>query len=126
MNINQVTPLTETVPTGEFVNINGQTAMIISMLKVAGKETYKVRFSNGNYESGFTKNKISFPLASYKRQGCIESDNWQLCVGDAVYVNQTLATIMGYNDSDLLDIKYALKFTTGIVNAGYTKAMLSL
>ncbi len=115
------------IPVGEFVYVNGQTAMIIDKTKKASGYTYKIRLANGSYDSGYTKEQMTLPLSSYKRQGCIGKPDVQLCVGDAIYVNKVLATVMGYFDADPAKIKFAIKFSvTGIVDTGYTRSMIAL
>ncbi len=127
LDTSQVSNQTDFVPVGEFVYIKGQTAMIIDKTKKAASYTYKVRLADGTYDLGYTKEMMTFPLSSYKRQGCIGKPDVQLCVGDTIYVNKVLATVMGYFDADPAKIKFAIKFVnTGIVDTGYTRAMIAL
>ncbi|MBC7713340.1 MAG: hypothetical protein H7177_08375, partial [Rhizobacter sp.] len=116
----------EFVPVGEFVFIKDRTAMIIDHQTSNIGEKYKVRFSDGTYDSGYTKDMFVFPLKSYKRQGCINMGKETLCVGDAVYIGSDVASIMGYYNNDPSKIKFAIKFANGKVDSGFTRDMLTL
>jgi hypothetical protein len=120
------TPPSELVPVGEFVHINGKTAMITGHVKTGNIIKYKIRLADGTYDSGYTKEMFVLPLASYKRQGCFVSNAETICVGDAVYVGGNVASIMGIHDSNPSTFKYALKFANGVVDTGYTRPMLQL
>ena len=116
------TPMTETLPVGEFVHINDQTAIVTSRSPSSSGDLYTLRLANGGFATNLKKEDLVLPLSGYKRQGCTQS----FCVGDAVYMNANLATIMGYYDKDPLNIKYALKFTSnGSVDTGYSAKMLT-
>lgn len=123
----QVGPKTSSIPIGEFVYYKdrSRTAMIVGSVQRGNVETYKVRFANGTYDSGYTKDMFIFPLASYTRQGCVTEGN-QLCVGDAVYYKSNLASIMGFDNKNPALVKYAIKYSTGVVDTGFTRSMLTL
>jgi hypothetical protein len=120
------TPPSDILPVGEFVHINGQTAMITGSAVSGTAVKYKIRLANGTYDSGYTKNMFSLPLASYKRQGCFVLGSETICVGDAVYVGSSVASIMGINTSVSGGWKFALKFSNGVVDTGYTRQMLQI
>ena len=100
--------------------------MIIERTVDANVDNYRVRFFDNTFESGLSKELFVFPLAGYKRQGCVDNNNLNLCVGDTVYINKNLATIMGFNDMEPENIVYAIKYATGIVDTHFTRAMLTL
>lgn len=114
------------IPTGEFVYFRGETAMILGRSTRASGETYRVRFSSGRYDSGYTRDMFTFPLAGYRRQGCSGSRESGICVGDAVKANGWLASILGYTDTDPAKSKFAVKFISGVVDTGYPASMISL
>ncbi len=114
------------LPVGEFVDYKGRTAMIIENTKTNNLVKYKVRFWNGAYGSGYTKDKFTFPLENYKRQGCVVVGEDTLCVGDAVYINSTAASIMGHYDEDQAKIKFAIRYANGQIFNGFTREMFNL
>jgi hypothetical protein len=111
------------IPVGEFVHFHGDTAMILDQMKKGNATTYKIRYANGKIDSGFTKDMFQFPLEGYNRQGCEEGI---VCVGDAVNVNGQWASVMGILFGDPAGTKYAIKFTTGVVDTGYLKSMFTI
>lgn len=114
------------IPVGEFVHYRGDTAMILDRVTKGSQTTYKIRYANGTIDSGFTKDMFQFPLENYNRQGCEESASKPLCIGDAVNVNGQWASIMGIYHGDPAGTKYAVKFTSGVVDTGYLRSMLTL
>lgn len=116
--------LQQSVPAGEYVYIDKMTAMIVNKITKDGKELYKVRFADGVYKSEYTRDMFVFPLADYQREGCFENLGVKLCVGDTVYVNDQVSSIMGINTKDMNNIRYAIKFANGIVDTGYPLKML--
>ena len=100
LDIKQVPPKSNAVSIGEFVHIKGRTAMVVDRVTKANIDTYRVRIFDGTFESNVTKDMMTFPLTSYKRQGCVSNNNANICVGDTVYINKNLASVMGFYDKD--------------------------
>ena len=113
---------------GEYIYTNGRSAMIVDQQNSASTDYFRVRFSDGTFQSGLTRSAFTFPLLGYKRQGCVPNNPNELCVGDTIYNGQNLATVMGYVDTDSKNIKYAIKYITvginGIIDTGFTRVML--
>lgn len=125
----QTSKQSDLIPVGEFVSYNGDTAMILdrtSANSTNSKITYKIRYSSGTIDSGFTKDMFQFPLANYDRQGCEKNIESPLCVGDAIYINGNLASLMGIHYGDSNGVKYAVKFSNGTVDTGYYRSMIAL
>jgi hypothetical protein len=114
------------IPVGEFVSYNSETAMILDRTQTEAKTTYKIRYANGAIDSGFTKEMFAFPLANYDRQGCEKNVANPLCIGDAIYINGNLASLMGIYYGDPNGTKYAVKFSNGTVDTGYSRSMIAL
>ncbi len=110
---------------GDYVYFQNKTAMIIEIQTNNRTDTYKIRYTDGTISSGFTREMFVLPLASYNRRGCSKNAQAPLCIGDAVYVNGALAVVVGYLAKGV-DEKYALKFSSGDVDTGYSRSMISL
>ncbi len=118
--------VSDIIPVGEFVEYVGRTVMIMGHVKTNNQVKYKIRYYDGTFDSGYTKDMFSFPLKNYARQGCIENAGETLCVGDAIYINSSVASIMGIYDGDPARIKFAIKYSNGQVFNGFTREMFTL
>ena len=116
----------EILPVGEFVDFAGKTVMILGHVKSANQIKYKVRYYDGTLDSGYTKEMFTFPLKNYSRQGCLFLKNETLCVGDAIYIGNSVASIMGIYNKDSSKIKFAIKYPNGQVFNGFTREMFTL
>ena len=116
----------EVIPVGEYIHYKGNTAMILEHSLRNEVMTYKIRFWNGTIDSGYTKEMFTFPLQNYNRQGCVSKDKAALCIGDAVYVQGKLASIIGLYQNTGFENKFALRFSNGVVDTGYLQSMLQL
>lgn len=108
------------IPIGEYILISGQTAMITGVNNHFGKYTYKVFFSNGTTDSGYTKEMIQRPMLNYKKFGCADDGILHICIGDTVTSFGQYASVIGINDLNPSQKKYALRFNSGVIDAGYT------
>lgn len=114
------------VPIGEFVFVkNGTTALILEKTQKINSSIYKLRLANGTIDSGYTKKMMTFPLASYRRDGCIDDSGGRLCVGDTILINSEYASVMGIYEKDPAKIKFAFRFSTGVVGTNYTREMFT-
>lgn len=113
------------LPVGEFVYYKNSTAMIIDRYISDGVK-YKIRYADGKIDSGYTQEMFTLPLKNYDRQGCTDASKDSLCIGDAVYVKGVLASILGIHRGPNNEIKYALRFSNGVVDTGYLAEMLTM
>lgn len=114
------------IPIGEYVHIDGKTALIISKKIIDTKELYNVRFSDGTFKNDYSPEMIARPLSGYQKEGCLDGfQNNKVCVGDTIYVYNKVASIIGIKKS-LLNTKYALKFANGEVGINYYSWAFSL
>jgi hypothetical protein len=123
---NQVPAKSELIPIGEFVQLNGRTAMVVERESKAQITTYRIRTFDGTFISGLTRAVFTFPLSDYRRQGCVDNNNLNLCIGDSVYVDKKIGSIVGFNIINTERIEYAVKYTDGIISIGLPRSMLSL
>ncbi len=115
----------QTINVGEYVHVDGKTAMITAINDDAAKPVFDVRFSDGIFKNNYTEEMMSFPLAGYEKEGCLDGIWNKLCVGDTVYINKNVASIIGIKKS-LLNTKFAVKFSNGEVSANLYNWSLTL
>ncbi len=85
-------------------------------------ETYSVRFANsGEVVPGYSGSML------YKTHGCMNREEYPLCVGNQIIVNDSgqYAMVVG-RAFDYQGVKYALQFGDGSIDTGYFRNMISL
>lgn len=125
LKVNQSEESEKKLSVGEYVHIDGKTAMIVSLKKIDTTILYNVRFSDGTYKGDYTLEMLKLPLKGYQKEGCLDGFWNKICIGDTVYVNKQYGSIIGIKKS-LLNTKFSVKFANGEVATDYYSWALSL